>query len=295
MTRLSFALAAAAFIPVLAGCQSAERETDGALRVNGDGMLKPNPANGTQVTALRSPGMELAGTRWIVGGIDSVEVVSGSAPEILFTDEGQVTGTAGCNRFSASYVQDGAKVTVTGTRSTRMACLEDAVMAQEAAFLAILRGEADVLFSQPSPDAPGQLVLKGPEGLSFTGTQILPEPAGHTPGADPALLTGAAWGAESINAARVIGASGLTLVFGDDGRVSGSTGCNRISGLYDADHATITFTPLTATRRACPGEALTVQERAYLGALGGAMAWTITDDGALELTGGNGQQVVLRR
>jgi putative lipoprotein len=100
---------------------------------------------------------------------------------------------------------------------------------------------------------------------------------------------------EDINRTGVIDNSRLTLMFGEDGRASGSTNCNRLSGLYEADGGTITFTPLATTRRACLGEALSGQERKYMSALGGEMAWTITADGALELTGDAGRRVLLRR
>jgi len=269
---------------------------DGAYVVDSDGVLTLTGANGTEIRARKAETVkDLASSSWLVTTMGGAATVSGREPEIRFTADGQINGTTGCNRFFGSYVQDGAKVTFTGARSTKMACMEDGVMAQEAAFLAILRGEADVSFKQISPDAQSQLALKGPEGISFTGAPILPKVGGSAPAPDPALLSGAEWGVVDINAGGVIGNSRLKLVAGEDGRVSGSTGCNRLSGLYDADGGTITFTQLATTRRACLDDGLRMQERRYISALGGEMAWTITADGALELTGDKGRRVLLRR
>jgi putative lipoprotein len=259
---------------------------DATFVVDGDGMLTLTGANGTEITAMRAPELKLAGTRWRVEGIGGVAVVSGSEPEITFTDDGQINGTTGCNRFFGGYAQDGAAVTFTGTGMTRMACLGDGLMAQESAFAGILSGAA-----KASVDGLGRLTIMGADGVGFVAAPALSAKAAL----DPAVLLGAEWVVEDINRGGVIDNSRLTLMFGEDGRVSGSTNCNRLNGLYAADGGTITFTPLATTRRACLGEGLMMQERKYMSALGGEMAWTITADGALELTGDEGRRVLLRR
>jgi putative lipoprotein len=40
--------------------------------------------------------------------------------------------------------------------------------------------------------------------------------------------------------------------FGEAGRVSGSTGCNRFTGVYQQDGESLKFTPLAMTKMACP-------------------------------------------
>ena len=259
---------------------------DATFVVDGDGMLTLTGANGTEITAMRAPELKLAGTRWRVEGIGGVAVVSGSEPEITFTDDGQINGTTGCNRFFGGYAQDGAAVTFSGTGMTKMACLGDGLMAQESAFASILSGAA-----KASVNGLGRLTVMGADGVGFVAVPALSAKAAL----DPAVLLGAEWVVEDINRSGVIDNSRLTLVFGEDGRVSGSTNCNGLSGLYTADGGTITFTPLATTRRACLGEGLMMQERKYMSALGGEMAWTITADGALELTGDEGRRVLLRR
>jgi heat shock protein HslJ len=40
--------------------------------------------------------------------------------------------------------------------------------------------------------------------------------------------------------------------FGGEGRVSGSTGCNRFTGMYQQNGESLQFTPLVMTKMSCP-------------------------------------------
>ncbi len=269
---------------------------DATYVIDGDGLLTLTGANGTVITAKKTvPIPTLAMSHWQVTKMGSVAVVSGKEPEIRFTKDGKIEGTTGCNRFFGSYVQDGAKVTFSGTGATKMACMEDGVMQQEAAFLAILQGEATATFERPFPKAPNHLTLTGANGISFTGIPILPMAGKVGPKPDPAKLQGGEWIVEDINRTGVIDNSRLTLTFSEDGRVSGSTNCNGFSGTYTTDGSKLTFSPLAMTRRACLAKAVSQQERKYMNALSGDLTWTITDDGALELTGAEGRRLLLRK
>lgn len=266
---------------------------DATYMVNGDGVLTLTGANGVVITAKQAvPVPSLALSHWHVTKMGSVAIVSGKEPTIRFTKDGKIEGTTGCNRFFGNYVQDDAKVSFSGTGATKMACMEDGVMQQEAAFLAILQGNALVSFEQPGK-ALSRLTVTGANGISFTGVPILPK-AGE-PAPDAAALKGGVWIVEDINRTGIIDNSRLTLTFSEDGRVSGSTNCNGFSGTYSVDGTKLTLGALAMTRRACLAEALSNQERKYTSALDGELSWTITDDGALELTGAEGRRVLLRR
>ena len=87
-----------------------------------------------------------------------------------------------------------------------------------------------------------------------------------------AWLTGPTWQVVGVNnghggVASVLAETQLDATFGENGVVSGSTGCNGYRGLYTADEATIAIGPLASTRRACPSEEATAQEQAFLAAL----------------------------
>ncbi|MFN4025235.1 MAG: META domain-containing protein [Hyphomonas sp.] len=229
---------------------------------------------------------ELAATSWLVETMGGTAIVAGHEPQISFSDDGQISGTTGCNRFFGAYAQTGTRVAFFGVGMTKMACLDDGVMAQEIAFGAILSGAAEA-----SIDAHGNLTIRAENGISFTARSLPAE----TPEGDPAVLTGAAWRVEDINRGGIIDNSNLTLTFGEDGTLTGSTHCNNLSGGYTATGTTITFTPIRTTLRACTAESLGHQEGKFIEALSGDMNWRQTPDGAIELTREFGHRVLLRR
>ncbi len=69
-----------------------------------------------------------------------------------------------------------------------------------------------------------------------------------------------------------------TLTFGDDGRVFGTTGCNRYFGSYAlADDGALTLTGVGSTRMACPPAEM-AQEAQFLAALDGTERVVVTGD-----------------
>ena len=90
----------------------------------------------------------------------------------------------------------------------------------------------------------------------------------------PTGLAGTRWLLEDLSGAGVIDDAQATLEFADDGRVSGSTTCNRFTGPATVSGESISFGPLATTRRACP-EALMNQERNYLAALAQAKQYEV--------------------
>jgi len=78
------------------------------------------------------------------------------------------------------------------------------------------------------------------------------------------------------------------LVFEDGGRVSGSDGCNRISGRYEVKGQALSFGPLAATQMACPDVGDT--DRAFREMLQRVATWTISGD-RLELADRTGTRV----
>ena len=73
------------------------------------------------------------------------------------------------------------------------------------------------------------------------------------------------------------------------GRVSGTGGCNRFGGSYESDGATLSFSPLAATRMACPGEAMKT-EQAFFDMLGKVKAMKLEGD-RLDLLDGEGKVI----
>ncbi|MDP3457874.1 MAG: META domain-containing protein [Hyphomonas sp.] len=261
----------------------------GALMATSACCLNPGhaaPSEGAALTETAPARVKLAGTSWTVEGLGGAAVVSGHEPGITFTGDGQINGTTGCNRFFGSYVQDGDRVTFSGLGMTKMACMGDGIMGQEIAFAGMLSGEAAA-----SIDGLGRLTITGAKGVGFVAVPMM---TGDEAG-DPALLLGAEWIVEDINRTGIIDNSRLTLAFGADGRVSGSTNCNAFSGTYSVDGSKLALSPLVMTRRACAAPALAFQETKYVGALSGELGWRFAADGALVITGDEDSRVQLRR
>ena len=82
-------------------------------------------------------GLELVGAEWSVEGIAGSGQVEETEPTLMFTEDGEISGQASCNRFFGSYqiVDGGLTITTAGT--TRMAC-PVLVMEQEQLMLEVL-------------------------------------------------------------------------------------------------------------------------------------------------------------
>ena len=99
------------------------------------------------------------------------------------------------------------------------------------------------------------------------------------------------WMIDDIDGAAVVPGSSPTLVFAADGFVSGSTGCNQVSGTYELDGDTITLGPIATTLRACVDDALAEQETAYVAALEAVDSFTLDED-TLDLLDADGEAVL---
>jgi heat shock protein HslJ len=85
----------------------------------------------------------LTGAPWQVVSINGVDAKP--SPTMEFGSDGRVSGNASCNRFSAEFKIDGAKLTFGKAISTMMACIEPGAQETEQRFLTTLneveRGE----------------------------------------------------------------------------------------------------------------------------------------------------------
>lgn len=222
-----------------------------------------------------SPTATLPGTSWLVTTIGGTPTLPDAPATITFGVDGTVSGASGCNQYTGGYTVEGNELTVSNLASTMMAC-EPEKMAQEQALTAALGSATSFSISES-----GELTIQGQ-------AVIIAEPATAAPSAQGAAgLAGTSW--VLADAAAALGAEPAadavpTIVFGADGTVSGSAGCNTFSGTYTSDGATVTFGPLASTKMACAEPAMTV-EGAYLAALAGVTGFTIGADGNLTLDG----------
>jgi len=147
-----------------------------------------------------------------------IPMVAGSPISLTVTGT-QAGGIAACNHYGATVRIAGSSVSFSELIQTEMACLNDHVMASEAAYLATL---SKITKAERTGDS---LLLTGPQvELSFV---VVP------PVAD-ASLVGTSWVLESLISAEVASSTvaRATLVFNADGTLAASTGCRDLTGRY---------------------------------------------------------------
>jgi heat shock protein HslJ len=108
------------------------------------GQLELLSADGEVLASHVPQPQTLAGTSWHVTGYNNgheavVSVVASANVTMTFSTDGKVSGSAGCNRYTAPYVSDGPKLTFGAIAATRRMCTQpDGVMEQEQQFLKAL-------------------------------------------------------------------------------------------------------------------------------------------------------------
>jgi heat shock protein HslJ len=105
--------------------------------------LKLYDSAGKNVAVYQAaPADPLAGTSWVVTGINNgnqavVSPASGTTVTAQFGTDGQMSGSGGCNDYSASYTAVDGSIVIGPVAATQKAC-DPAVMQQEAEYFAAL-------------------------------------------------------------------------------------------------------------------------------------------------------------
>ena len=99
---------------------------------------------------------------------------------------------------------------------------------------------------------------------------------------DQRVLTGIEWRLVSLGPTGseedVVAGTTVTLRLGEDGRASGSTGCNSYGGSYQVRGDNISFSRIAATRRACLDQNANQQEHRFLTALESANRFRLSSN-----------------
>jgi len=114
--------------------------------------------------------------------------------------------------------------------------------------------------------------------------------ATHAQGAT-ATIEGTAWLVEDIAGRGVIDRAQTTISFDAPGRVSGSTGCNRFTGVATLEGEALRFGQLSRTQRACI-PALMDQEQKFLTAVEAVRGYSVAANGWLHLRGANAEPLL---
>ena len=196
--------------------------------------------------ALAATPSKLEGTAWVLAGNIAIS---------LQFEQGRVNGSDGCNRFNGPYLSRGTSLTIGPSRAaTRMAC-PPPVMQQAAQFNQALSGTRYFRLDGAN------LRLLGADGS--VGATLVPQSR---------TLDGR-WQVNRYNNGRqgvvspLLGTD-LDLSFLADGRIGGSSGCNRYNATVQVDGNKLTISTPMSSRRMCSAPVgVMEQERQFLAAL----------------------------
>jgi heat shock protein HslJ len=219
----------------------------------------------------------LDGVPWVhVSGVN-VDGWEDAPPSATFED-GRLTGSTGCNRYSGQYTAGDGTLEIQGLALTRMACAPPAdeverefVAALESVERFRVEGE-ELVLRDGEDDEVLRFAVATPVG-SWSATGLLRGDAFQT----------------------IVPGTEITITFDEEGEVSGSGGCNTYTATYEIDAATIQISPPAATRLTCsePAGAFGImeQEQAYLAVLPTAASYRL-DGGTLQLLADDGTGLV---
>lgn len=206
----------------------------------------------------------LDNTSWVLERLDGQPAMQGRNLTLNF-EKDKINGSTGCNSYSGSYTgnNDGAWH-ITDLGATEMACRPSHVMMQERKFLNTLKS------------AMSYEVLEDKLTLKNGDHQILA--VFSAPGQG---LRGTSWMVTEYDNGTglddILPGSEVTVAFGNDGRVTGSAGCNNYFAAYTTNTSgmSIKIVQVGLTRMLCqPADAM-VQEDNFITALKTANTYQI--------------------
>ncbi len=111
-------------------------------KTTGTGTAAPAVQPSTQPAVQPVPVTSLANTSWKLATVEALGAsntpLAGSEITLDFSADGQVSGSAGCNRYNGPYKLEGDQITIGMLATTMMMCPDD-VMAQEQGYLKLLQ------------------------------------------------------------------------------------------------------------------------------------------------------------
>ena len=203
-------------------------------------------------------GVDLEGSSWVLRSaeVDGAEVPASTQTEatLTFGADGAATGSTGCNRFNATWGQDGDALSIQLSAVTQAACRSPELALQEQSVLALLPRTA----SAEGREAELRL-------LDADGATLLAYTAGL------AGLADTSWAATGINnqtggVESTALTSTVTAIFAAAGGLSGSTGCRDYTAAWQTDADSISITDVALLGEECAGEEATL-EASYVAAL----------------------------
>ena len=202
---------------------------------------------------------DLEGVEWVLASpVYGEELVPDTEITAIFDGE-KIGGSSGCNRYSSSVTDKKKRALEFGpSMGTRKICPE-AVMAQEKAFLEALETVSRFNFSA------GRLLLEHGTGQMVFAPRSVESEEGGTVSLKE--LDGTTWLLTELGEGQeLVPDSEITVSF-DEGKISGSNGCNQYSaGITEDNLGELSIGMAMGTMMACP-EPVMDQENAFMAKL----------------------------
>ncbi len=230
----------------------------------------------TRAESAASP--ELSGSIWLwnqtlMNNDETFVPANPNNYSVRFQPDGKVSIQADCNQVGGTYTVDGSSITIETGPTTLAACPPGSLGDQ---FITQLSGAAIYFFREENLF----IDLKFDSGtMQFT--------------AQSTELAGTSWtlidynnGQEAV--VSVIIGTEIDAIFGEDGLLVGSAGCNNYNTTYKVNGDNITIGSVATTRKICAEpKGIMEQEQQYLAALETAATYSIRG-ARLELRTANG-------
>ncbi|WP_455901970.1 META domain-containing protein [Rhodococcus gordoniae] len=221
---------------------------------------------------------DLTGRTFVSTNVTGTRIPGDGPLVVAFPEDGHISATAGCNRFVGGVDLSDGTVKTSDLASTMMACPPERESAD--AWLTALFG------AEPRWSLDGNSV-------TLTGDDITVSLEDEKVVDPDRPIAGTEWVVTSLRTADAVTTSTAlenaapTLVFSEDGTVTGNTGCNEFGGTAEVGDDVVLFEPLTMTRAACADPEVTTIETHILEVLAGETTYSI-EGSSMTLTAPNG-------
>jgi len=199
-------------------------------------------------------GTPLVSTQWVLTGYGDPNNLTASQAGVMttavFASDGTLSGSGGCNQYSAGYTLQEGQIGISLPTSTLMAC--EVGMEQEQAYLAVLENAGSY-----------RLGLGALDLITADGTSMLRFSAQHLP------LENVRWQLASVDGVAVPEGLVATVLFtpagtpanqGEENSIAGGGGCNNFIGGYNLTDESFTAGPFSVTQMACDEPIMQVEQ-----------------------------------
>lgn len=223
--------------------------------------------------------LSLSGTSWQIDDLSGHSVLQDNPPVLTFDEQGGISGTTGCNRFIGAFELSDEKITIRPLGLTKMMCGEQE-MAQEDRVVVLLQSAERIRTHDD-----GRIVIETAEGEIVLSPVASPA---ETAPRDVSSIRGTSWIVDDIAGRGVLDRAEPTVIFGQDGHLSGRGGCNNYFGSYTLENTRLVVSQIGSTRMLC-ADAQMNQERSFFATLESARTVRFQNDGRLVIETDQGE------